>query len=118
MFLACQHGDYAIAKKLLYTGINVEIKGKGGDSRLIRASQYGNLDIVKLLITHGADVHASDKDDCTALMVASYKNHLPMVKALLSAGAENRKESLDFVRNEAYLLTSEQKNLLNQNHLN
>lgn len=78
-------GDSEGALDLIEKGANVNVKGKGGYTALIKAASKGNVEVVEKLIETGADVDAKTHQGYTALMCTVSKE---VVEKLVNAGAD------------------------------
>ena len=78
-------GDSEGALDLIEKGANVNVKGKGGYTALIKAASEGNVEVVEKLIETGADVDAKTHQGDTALMCTLSKE---VVEKLVNAGAD------------------------------
>jgi ankyrin repeat protein len=109
LILAAKHGDFAIVKKLVIKGANLEIKNKDSHDALLALSNYtmqyplvvagkkksepipitteGHLKTAAYLIQNGANVNETTSDGNTALILATELNKLKLVELLLSKGA-------------------------------
>jgi ankyrin repeat protein len=85
LIAATNNGDHEIAKLLIESGADVNLRGSDDYfTPLIKAAYYGHIEIVRLLLDAGADVHARIKDYKNALEYAElgkkeggYKNNRP-----------------------------------------
>ena len=85
---AAQTGDLSTIKTLIVSGVNVNSKGKDGQTALMQASLMGNSEIVLALLVSGVDVNAKNNAGATALMYASSFGNLGIVDALILKRAE------------------------------
>ena len=81
--------DLSIIRKLIDSGVDINLQGKGGITALIAASKAGKLDVVKFLVAAGANVNLQTESGFTALMVAAGDGNLEIVKVLVHAGADS-----------------------------
>lgn len=80
--------DIKLVKKIIDTGIDLEIQDTDGNTGLMVASYENRIDIVKILIEAGANIEARNYTNGTALLLASYNNRIEIVKMLIEAGAD------------------------------
>jgi ankyrin repeat protein len=87
-FLAsAENGDVLAVPLFLQSGMNIETRGKEGDTALMRAAGEGRIETVRLLLENKADVNAKSNTGLTALIVATSGHHLTTVKYLCEHGA-------------------------------
>jgi hypothetical protein len=72
----------------LQKGANVNVKGRWGDTPLIKATLGRKIDIVKLLIENGADVNLKGKMGDTALMKVASAGSIQLLELLVEQGAD------------------------------
>jgi serine/threonine-protein phosphatase 6 regulatory ankyrin repeat subunit B len=82
---AAEKGNINIVKKLLNSGVDINIRGDYGQTALMEASSHKFLMLVDFLIKSGADVNAQDKHGRTALILYSTPS---ILLKLLDAGAD------------------------------
>lgn len=63
-------GNNARVKELLDKGIDVNVRGKDGNTPIMEAAYAGHFDTVKLLLDHGADLSAKKNDGATPIGLA------------------------------------------------
>ncbi|KAM3069673.1 hypothetical protein ACMFMG_010391 [Clarireedia jacksonii] len=80
--------SYAMVKKLIDHGADVNAKDTTGRTPLYYASRNGKLNVVELLLERGAEVNAQNEKHYTALMVASSKGHESIVRKLITSNAD------------------------------
>lgn len=68
---AISNGQAAQVRRLIDSGVNINVATLGGKTPLMLATFTGNADIVALLIEAGADVQARDRDGNTAHDIAA-----------------------------------------------
>jgi ankyrin repeat protein len=78
----------ASLKKLIKTGVDINIKSNGGYTSLIFAARNGNVKVAKVLLDCGADVNITDVEGSTALIIAASVGSEEIVKLLLDHGAK------------------------------
>ncbi|KAJ4291599.1 hypothetical protein N0V88_006199 [Collariella sp. IMI 366227] len=80
-------GYAAVARLLIYKGVDVDAQKKDGSTALILALEKGHKAIAQLLIDKGADVNAQKEDGSTALILASEKGYEAIARLLIIKGA-------------------------------
>lgn len=85
---AIAEGHVLIVRALMESGMDVEIRGDGGDTPLMTAAKFGELHSVKLLLQKGADVQATDESGETPLHHAAEGGNIKVVKSLIERGAD------------------------------
>lgn len=88
LILAAMNGDEKQVKEMISAGVDVNTKGKDGETALMRAAMKGRVEIVKYLIQKSADVNATDIEGISALDLAEKNGHGRIVKILENAGAQ------------------------------
>ena len=76
-----------LAKLLIASGADVNVKRWDGFTPLHRAVSRDNMEVTKLLIGSGADVNAKDSDDDTPLHEAVGRDNIELAKFLIDSGA-------------------------------
>jgi len=84
---AISNGNVANVKRLIQSGVNVNVTTISGKTPLMLAAFKGYGDIVQLLIDAGADRHAADREGNTALKIAE-RQGFTRTKALLLTHGE------------------------------
>ena len=96
LMVAIELGIISVAKWLIESEADVNIKDEDGMTALMYASGRGHVETVKLLLEYGAVIDMKEKYKRTALMFASENDHVEIVKLLLEHGADiDRECSLD-----------------------
>jgi hypothetical protein len=89
---AAVEGDIATLRRLLNSGVPVDVPAPGGYSALMIASCAGQADAVRLLLERGANLGARDNSDKFALLYAALKEaevgDRGIVSALPDAGVD------------------------------
>lgn len=80
---AAQHGNLAIAKRLIQNGAQVNFQNLSGNFSLKRASYQGHIAMCHLLINSGADVQMTTNAGNTALDNAVEQGHIEICQLLL-----------------------------------
>lgn len=88
LHLAAAAGEVETVKKILESGVAVNVQDDEGATALYVASAAGHKEIVKLLLEHGADVRAQNDSDVTALHRAVIRGHRGIVQMLLDHKAD------------------------------
>ncbi|MCW3055011.1 MAG: ankyrin-2-like [Chthonomonadales bacterium] len=89
------YADAQVASTLLQHGMDVNARGPGGRTPLMKALCPPNLhpDVVPIFLAHGADVNARDDFGTTPLLLATLFTDVSTMKLLLDHGADaNRGE--------------------------
>ncbi len=73
---------------LVYSGADVNVQNKNGDTALHLATDNENTEIIKKLIEAGADVNVQNKNGDTALHLAIDNKNTEIIKKLIEAGAD------------------------------
>jgi ankyrin repeat protein len=84
---AASKGDLAAIEALLAEGAEINARGEGGETPLIRAILEGHVDVAELLIARGADVMARNERGLTPLHAATYSGSAEAAWLLLDHGA-------------------------------
>ena len=88
LVLASSGGNDEMAKKLLQSGANPNIKFNSfGLTLLMDASFEGNFTLIKELISYGANINSVDKEGKSALIYAAKEGFDEIVAYLLNSGA-------------------------------
>lgn len=82
-----QSGRAEDVRKLLDTGVDINIKNIGGVTALMAASSGDHIDVVKLLIERGANINAATNSGDTALAFACWKGHFRVAEFLVGKKA-------------------------------
>lgn len=86
---AIEKGHETVVKLLLATpGINVDARGRFGNTPLLIAAQDGDATVIELLLAAGAKPNVRNRDGHTPLLYAIMKRREGVVKLLLTAGAD------------------------------
>lgn len=89
LFLAaCANNDIEECKRLLKTGIDINVVNVDGMTGLHQACIDDNIEMVNFLIENGADINACDNDGWTPLHATASCGHLAIAEILLDAGAD------------------------------
>lgn len=75
LMMAAENGDAGLADLLIRHGADIDARGPGGMSALMRAAFYANTEVVRALTERGAAVDATDENGWTALMHAAHQYH-------------------------------------------
>ena len=93
---AAEKGNLALVKKLIESKVNINARGKSGETALMRAAAFGHLAVVKFLLAAGADIDALTNNENTALTIAREAYNDEITKLLIEA--HNRRKSPDRLR--------------------
>lgn len=88
LHIAARHNQKEVAKLLLDSGADVNIKSWCESTPLHYAAYCGHLEVVKLLIDCGANINAKDRKGITPLYKAACWGKIEMVALLISLGAD------------------------------
>eukprot|EP00980_Cylindrotheca_fusiformis_P001385 scaffold344_cov130-Cylindrotheca_fusiformis.AAC.16 len=84
--VAAKHGKYAVARRLMDLGANVDQTNKhDGSTALFWAAKVGDAAMVSLLLENDANPNKALKNGLTPLLVGSREGHDEVVKTLLDA---------------------------------
>jgi ankyrin repeat protein len=89
---AVRHGDLETVKKLIATGIYINLTDNLGMTALHHAASVGNDIVVRELLGEGIKNDGADKNGRTPLMHAVHSGDSSTVKALLDAGVNKNKQ--------------------------
>lgn len=84
---AATKNNYDLAHKLLFTGVDINIVDKGGNTPLHRAAWKGHLRIVKLLVEHKAAISKGTNMGNSPLHRAAYNGRINVIRYLLDNNA-------------------------------
>lgn len=82
LHMAVINGDKSEVRKLVESGVRVDVKNSLGETAFMTAVRHNRPDIAQILKNAGADVDAEDKDGRSALDWARSVGHHKMVKFL------------------------------------
>ena len=88
LFNAVTKGQVSVARSLLKTGVNVNVKTLSGTTPLMAAASKGYSDLAKVLMDSGADVHAKDSKGHTAFSIAMRSGFTRTADMLKTGGAK------------------------------
>ncbi|KAF0720699.1 Aste57867_124 [Aphanomyces stellatus] len=86
LHMAIIMGNKSMARRLIESGADVELRDAEGLTPLLWATIRGFLETVGLLLLHGADVNGRDSTGMTPLHVACFKGYMDLVDFLLHNG--------------------------------
>lgn len=84
LFESIKKNDIDQVKKLIDSGIDLDMRNGSGRTPLHIASLYNRRNIAELLIGAGANVNAKDKEGETALYLASVNCSIDVLKYFLT----------------------------------
>jgi ankyrin repeat protein len=90
-----EHGDRAIALRLLAKGADPNAPGPDGTTAIMWAASNGDLELVHALIKAGANVKSKNQFGTSALTEAAIVGSAPVIDALLRAGADPNAKNPD-----------------------
>lgn len=89
LFLAaCSNNDTEECKRLLSSGIDINVVNVDGMTGLHQACIDDNLSMVQFLVSNGADINACDNDGWTPLHATASCGHYSIAEYLLENGAD------------------------------
>ena len=88
LFDAASRGDLGVVKELLDDQIEVDERGRYGETPLMAAALAGKAAAAELLIAHGADIMARNEGGLTPLHAAAYSGSEEVAQLLLDHGAK------------------------------
>ena len=80
---AVNQQNFEKVKELIYSGVDINEKGKVGTTPLIMATAWSNLKMVKYLIKHGANLHDKSDRGSSIIHSASMNKNPAILKYLL-----------------------------------
>jgi len=80
IFQYAAYGDLEKIKKLLNSGIDIDIKDQDEYTMLHWATQEGHLEVIKSLILEGANIHLKDEEGFTPLYIAAGSGYIEIVE--------------------------------------
>ena len=86
LWWSANHGQIALAQKLLNKGADVNTPDHHGSTPLTTSASSGHLDMVRFLVKSGADVHAQIYDGRKAFNLAVTNGHKRVAEYLLTIG--------------------------------
>lgn len=85
IFVVVSNGDLDNVKRLLDTGVSIELEHPlGGSTPLIFACVFGHTDIVEYLIGKGADLNTCNRSGDTPIHIATFFCHTEIIELLLT----------------------------------
>lgn len=87
LVVAAGKGEKRRVQQLLAAGANVNARGPGGYTPVMRAAENGHLSVVKALLSAGANVNVSQGGESLLMKVVASGNLLT-AEMLLAAGAD------------------------------
>jgi len=88
LYIGCQTGNFAMARKALKYGADVYEPNEHGFTALFLACENGHFDLARLMLDRGADVdEGASASGRTPLHEACYAGHIELVKLLLAHNA-------------------------------
>ncbi|XP_019750837.1 receptor-interacting serine/threonine-protein kinase 4 [Hippocampus comes] len=91
LHLACQRGQYRVARILIELKADIHMKTLELNTPLHVAAETGHTSTSRFLIKHHADIHAENSQGFTPLHLACQRGHLATVKMLIEEGADPQK---------------------------
>ena len=88
LLVAAKNGHYAICKRLINTGMNVDLQDEhNGDTALQYATAEGKIECCKVLIDAGANVNHVNDEGYSILHTAIIRNQFEVFELLIARGA-------------------------------
>ncbi|QTA79818.1 Ankyrin and tetratricopeptide repeat-containing protein [Desulfonema limicola] len=88
-------GNEEALNTLLKAGLDIDVRGKDGETALMVASASSNVNNMVFLIENGADIHARTINETTTLMYAVTSGNIDAVKLLIEKGVDVDAENDD-----------------------
>ncbi|KAK0100804.1 hypothetical protein ONS95_007251 [Cadophora gregata] len=89
LLTAARYDLVAIVDALLTSGININTRGKRGQTAVHEASSNGHEQMVQLLLEKGANLHLMDDNGSTPLITAASSGHGSIIHLLLNLELES-----------------------------
>lgn len=114
---AVNNNNSQLARKLLESGVDPNIKNTNRETPLFIAAYKGYIEIVKVLLSYGADINIKDKNGYTPLLAAKAFHQNDVVKILQDAAKTVNipRESEIVMPQETITTAYELRNLLEDN---
>jgi ankyrin repeat protein len=81
-------GNKEMIALFMKAGMDVNVKGGGGETVLMLTAVNHNIELLKFLVDNGADVNAVNNDGYTTLMFVSSQGDAELAKLLIEKGAD------------------------------
>jgi len=85
---ACVTGDFALVKRAIKNGVNIEVRDSFNSSALCNAISWQRKNIIKLLLDNGANPNPTETSSHVALALVGRQGDVEVLKWLLDAGAD------------------------------
>lgn len=95
LYKAWKERDIDEVKRLIESGVNINLVSHTGETILHQACWHGEIDFVILLINMGADIEAENMKKYTPLLFAGLTHNFDVAEYLIKKGANMSKRSLD-----------------------
>src|SRR5476649_1210706 len=97
LFSAIRKGNLRLVRKLIASGVSIDLHDEKGRPPLCLAAKCADREIIQFLVDMGADVNGLAEEGRTPIFFAIYATSLNTVKLLIELGA-----SLDFEDGAGY----------------
>ena len=87
IFAAVSSGDLLLVKKLLDSGVDIDVQDSKDYTPLLLALRDYHPKIAEYLIRNGANLELQNDNDSTPLAIASFRGYLDIVELLIDSGA-------------------------------
>jgi|GEM_PF-3293281 len=88
LITAAKEGDLDGLRKLLESGVPIDIQDSSGRTALHVAAAFGHKNVVQHLLHQGAEVSSRDSSGSTPLLFAAWHGHGQIARLLLDSGAQ------------------------------
>ena len=86
-------GEISSVSWFLQNGVDVNMRGVGGETALLTATRSMDPKIAKLLIDYGADVNIENEDGDMPLLLATQMMNTSLIKLFVESGADIHKKN-------------------------
>ncbi|HEB89904.1 MAG TPA: hypothetical protein ENI85_10070 [Deltaproteobacteria bacterium] len=83
-----KRGNLEKVRELIAAGVDLDARGRGGNTAIYLAAQKGHADVVRALAEAGADVDVDNDFGSTPLHVAARAGHVDVIRVLAEFGAD------------------------------
>ncbi len=82
-----KRGNLEKVRQLIASGVDLDARGRGGNTAIYHAARKGHADVVRALAEAGADVDVDNDFGSTPLHVAARAGHVDVIRVLAEFGA-------------------------------